>query len=177
MIAAVVIEITLDFVIAISFSRGSVLVDSSAVVSCSEEVRRFSFLKLLDFSKRLVRLESDLFFVRCEVIASFEVCRLSEPDADVVVESAVFRLSRLTFDGSLFKLGLSAVRFVEGVRLMLEGFLFNASVVFMFDGVFFRLLVVSFFGGFGLVLVLVVGVGLIALLLLLFGVFRIEDRS
>lgn len=171
--AAVVIEMTLDLVMATSFSRGSVLVDSSAVVSVSDEVRRFSLLKLLDFSKRLVRLESDLFFVRWDVIASFDDCRFSEPTADVAEESAGFLV--FVLDVSLLSVDFSRFRLVDGVRFRLVGSLFRATVFLVANDGFLRLLLASFFGRFGVLLVLLLD--FIALLLLLFVVFRIDDRS
>lgn len=177
--AAVVIEITLDLVIATSFSRVSVLVDSSTVVSLSDEVRRFSFLKLSDFSNRLARLESDLFLVRCEVIANFDDCLFSEltPDAFVEFDGCLraSALSRFILEVSLLSVDLSGLSFVEDVLFRLDDSLLIAVVLFVGNDVFLRLLVVSFFGSVVVFFVLVVG--LIATLLLLFGVFLIDNLS
>lgn len=62
--AAVVIDMTLDLVMATSLSRGSLAATcspSALAVSCSEVVLLFSFLKLFDFSSRLASIESELF--------------------------------------------------------------------------------------------------------------------
>lgn len=173
MIAAVVMEMTLDLVMATSFSWGSVLVDSSAVVSCSDVVRRFSFLKLFDFSNRLLRLESELFLVRWDAIASLDDCRFNELPLDAVDESVGFRFEVL----SAFSVDFSLFRLVDGNRLRLEGSRFKlvAAVFFVDAGVFLRLGVASFFGSVGVFLGAVVD--LIAIVLLLFTFFRIDDLS
>lgn len=150
MIAAVVIEMTLDFVMAINLSRGSVFVDSSAVVSCSDDVRRFSFLKLSVFSSLLVRLESDLFLVRCEVIASFEDCLFNEFLADAVVESVFLAelMSPFVLDVSFLDV-FSGLCFVDCVCFRFDGSLFNGGFDFVVDTDLLRLLLASFFNGSG----------------------------